>query len=88
VFTVYVYFKVAAADASDCTRLLSALGCEVSQRVDVREGWVTMMERYRLADAPSPDWLREMHCRARSALGSRTQGERHTEVFVDSIAPG
>jgi hypothetical protein len=87
VATVYVYFKVAATDAQDCAAALAGLGCEVSRRVDVRDGLVTMMERYTLTGAPSSQWLQQMHQRAQALIATWLRGERHTEVFVELNKP-
>jgi hypothetical protein len=81
--TVYVYYKVPAADEQAAAQALLGLGCVVSRRADERDGLVTLMERYQLTEAPSPAWLKQMHRSAEAALGAIAQSERRCEVFVD-----
>lgn len=89
--TVYVYYRV-SADALPALlpaleQAIGPLGGAISRRADETGKHVTLMERYALAEAPSADWLDDMHRRMASALSSHLIGERHTEVFVGLTAP-
>lgn len=81
--SVYVYYRVNAADAAIAMQALAPLGCAASRRVDDVGEWVTVMERYALHEAPSAVWLAQMHERAQAALGPMLRSDRHTEVFEE-----
>jgi hypothetical protein len=92
---LYVYYRVAPADAPAVIAAVNALhaqwrgrwpglACDLARRADERdaaESW-TLMETYRLPGGITAACRREIERTANERLGAWIVGERHSEAFV------
>ena len=91
--TLYVYYRVQAADAPAliaAVRELQALWqaalpgltCTLSQRADNPAGSLTLMETYSHAAGLAPQWQQQIEQVSRERLAGWILGARQVEVFV------
>ena len=91
--TLYVYYRVQAADAPALTAAvrelqagwqaaLPGLACTLSQRADNPAGSLTLMETYSHAAGLAPQWQLQIEQVARERLAGWIIGTRQVEVFV------